>query len=75
MKSIKNQFQSNISPTLSTYENEKEITKSTIEEEKMKNIHKKIYSLYNSYYKAYKFQSLKNKQKDLEKTNRNKYKT
>ena len=75
MKSIKNQFQSNISPTLSTFENEKEITKSTIEEEKMKNIHKKIYSLYNSYYKAYKFQNLKNKQKDLEKTNRNKYKT
>jgi len=82
IKNIKNQFQSTITPTLSTFENEKENTKSTIEEEKIKNINKKISLLYTSYYKAYQFQTLKSKekhdeeiQKELEKVKRNNYKS
>ena len=82
IKNIKLQLQSNITHTLSTYDNEKEITNSNIEKEKMKDMHKKIFSIYNSYYKAYKLQAAKNKQKEYESLqteinniNRNKHKT
>ena len=61
IRNIKMQFLSNISPTISTFDNEKEITKSKIENEneKMNYLQEKIYKMYNSYYKAYK----NNKQK------------
>ena len=82
IKNIKLQLQPNITPTLSTFENERENTQSNIEKEKMKNMHKKIYNIYNAYYKAYKLQVAKNKQKDYEslqteinKINRNRHKT
>ena len=57
LNNLKLNFPSNISPTLSTYENEKD----NIENEKMKHIHQKIYNLYNSYYKAYKNNTKNNK--------------
>ena len=51
IKNIKLQLQPNITPTLSTFENERENTQSNIEKEKMKNMHKKIYNIYNAYIK------------------------
>ena len=63
LKNLKLNGPSNISPTISTYENEKEI----IENEKMKHIHQKIYNIYNSYYKAYK-NNTKNKDNEIKKT-------
>ena len=63
IKNLKLNGPSNISPTLSTYENEKEI----IENEKMKHIHQKIYNIYNSYYKAYR-NNTKNKDNEIKKT-------
>ena len=82
IKNIKLQLQPNITPTLSTFENERENTQSNIEKEKVKNMHKKIYNIYNAYYKAYKLQVATNKQKDYEslqteinKINRNRHKT
>ena len=68
IKNVKLNFPSNISPTLSTYENEKEITTNNIEHEKMKHIHQKIYNLYNSYYKAYKNNNNKNKDYEIYKS-------
>ena len=65
IKSIKIHLQSNISPTLSTYSNEKEITQSNLEKQKMQNLQKKIFNLYNSYYKAYTSQASKNKANNL----------
>ena len=52
IKNLKMNIHSNISPTMSTYENDKEITNNITEQEKMKSIHQKIYKFYNSYYKA-----------------------
>ena len=65
---MKLHFPSNISPTLSTYDNEKEITKNNIENEKMKLIHQKIYNLYNTYYQAYKNNYAKSKGYEVNKT-------
>jgi hypothetical protein len=74
INNMKLNFHSNISPTLSTYDNEKEITKNNIEKEKMKQIHQKIYNLYNSYYKAYKNNYAKTKGYDANKTENDKNK-
>lgn len=68
LNNMKLHFPSNISPTLSTYDNEKEITKNNIENEKMKLIHQKIYNLYNTYYKAYKNNYAKSKGYEVNKT-------
>ena len=75
IKSMKLNCHSNISPTLSTYDNEKEITKNNIENERMKNIHQKIYNLYNSYYKAYKNNNANSKNYDINKTENEENKT
>ena len=69
MKNLKNLIQSNISPTLSTYENEKEISRNNNlkkYEEKTKNIHQKIYNMYNSYYKPYNFKVITKNNKTKE---------
>ena len=65
IKNIKFQLQSTISPTLSTYDKEIENTQSNVENEKMKDIHKKIFNIYNSYYKAYNLKNKKNKEKKI----------
>ena len=53
IKSTKKQSQSNLIQTLSTYDNEKEIMNRNNDQEKIKNIHKKIFNMYNAYYKTY----------------------
>ena len=53
IKSTKKQSQSNLIQTLSTYDNEKEIMNRNNYQEKIKNIHKKIFNMYNAYYKTY----------------------
>jgi len=69
IKNIKMQLLSNVSPTLSTFDNEKEAYKSKIENDNMKRIHEKIYKLYNSYYKAYKNNKTKYKEYNYEGNN------
>ena len=64
IKSTKKQSQSNLIQTLSTYDNEKEIMNRNNDQEKIKNIHKKIFNMYNAYYKTYINKTSKNKKKE-----------
>ena len=71
IKNIKMQLLSNNTPTLSTFDNEKETTGSKNENEKMKSIHEKIYKMYNSYYKLYKSNKYKEYNSEGNKTDNN----